>query len=117
MNITEPAADRTLRALTAADTEPLTLDQAEAEWRRLVTEARAALPHLQPTVPTIPNTVDAAMPERDGRYQGDDGEWAVRHRKTRVIRAMRDRGDAENEARLNPDVEVVRRTVTAWRAP
>lgn len=35
-------ADRTLRALTAADTEPLTLDQAEAEWRRLVTEARAA---------------------------------------------------------------------------
>jgi hypothetical protein len=26
MNITEPAADRTLRALTAADTEPLTLE-------------------------------------------------------------------------------------------
>ena len=77
---------------------------------------RAALPHLQPTVPNTVDALDAAMPERDGRYQGDDGEWAVRHRKTRVIRAMRDRGDAENEARLNPDVEVVRRTVTAWRA-
>ena len=35
-------ADRTLRALTAADTEPLTLDEAEAEWRRLTVEARAA---------------------------------------------------------------------------
>ena len=35
-------ADRTLRALTAADTEPLTLDQAEAEWHRLTVEARAA---------------------------------------------------------------------------
>ena len=35
-------ADRTLRALTAADTEPLTHDEAEAEWRRLTVEARAA---------------------------------------------------------------------------
>ena len=37
-----PMADRTLRALTAADTEPLTLDEAEAEWHRLTVEARAA---------------------------------------------------------------------------
>ena len=35
-------ADRTLRALTAADTEPLTLEEAEADWHRLTVEARAA---------------------------------------------------------------------------
>ena len=55
--------------------------------------------------------IEVQMPTREA------GEWAVRHRKTRVIRPMRDRGDAENEARLNPDVETVRRSVTTWRAP
>ena len=43
-------------------------------------------------------------------------EWAVRHRVTGVVMAMRDRGDAENEARLNSDLEVVSRTVTEWSA-
>ncbi len=43
-------------------------------------------------------------------------EWAVRHRVTGVVMAMRDRGDAENEARLNRDLEVVSRTVTEWSA-
>ena len=121
MNITEAAIEAASLALhydACTDDEHDACDR--SDWAREAKVAlEAALPHLQPT---IPNTVDAlgvevAMPERDGRYQGDDGEWAVRHRKTRIIRAMRDRGDAENEARLNPDVEVVRRTVTAWRAP
>ena len=171
MNITDAAIDAASLALhcdACTDDEHDACDR--SDWER---EARvaleAALPHLQPTIPTGPADpgerarrveqaamleaaqvpdelvavtckiaargkiltddlvaieragitlgVEVAMPERDGRYQGDDGEWAVRHRKTRVIRAMRDRGDAENEARLNPDVEVVRRTVTAWRAP
>ena len=44
-------------------------------------------------------------------------EWAVRHRATAVVRKMRDRGDAENEARLNRDLEVVSRSVTEWKAP
>jgi len=165
MNITDAAIDAASLALhcdACTDDEHDACDR--GDWER-----EAALPHLQPTIPTGPADpgerarrveqaamleaaqvpdelvavtckiaargkiltddlvaieragitlgVEVAMPERDGRYQGDDGEWAVRHRKTRVIRAMRDRGDAENEARLNPDVEVVRRTVTAWRAP
>jgi len=43
-------------------------------------------------------------------------EWAVRHRVTGVVMVMRDRGDAENEARLSRDLEVVSRTVTEWSA-
>ena len=119
MNITDAAIDAASLALHC---DACTDDEHDAcdgsDWEREAKVAlEAALPHLQPTIPNTVDALDAAMPERDGRYQGDDGEWAVRHRKTRVIRAMRDRGDAENEARLNPDVEVVRRTVTAWRAP
>lgn len=173
MNITDAAIDAASLALhcdACTDDEHDACDR--GDWER---EARvaleAALPHLQPTIPTGPAarlaalqsdpgerarrieqaamleaaqvpddlvpvmckiaargkilTDDLVAIERAGIMLGievqmptrEAGEWAVRHRKTRVIRPMRDRGDAENEARLNPDVEVVRRSVTAWRAP
>lgn len=41
-------------------------------------------------------------------------EFAVQHCITKVVRVMRDRSDAENEARLDPFLEVVTRQVSEW---